>query len=515
MKSDFYKQNTLPSTDFSIEQKQKLPKQVGPYKIESLLSMGGMSILYLGLHPTTERPLAIKVLSQKFLKNTAIVEQFLKEAKIIAMTNHEGIVKIVDQGKWENGLYIAMEFIQGVPLKQFIQQQALCLKSALDTILQISQALLHLHSHGVIHRDLKPENILITQKGQIKLIDFGIAQLTYDLKPEDTPPPYSKILGTPDYMSPEQKEDPHSVVFASDIYSLGVIAYELLTHHLSHGTINLSQLTKPLRPIIKKAIAPSLDARYQSIADWIADLSQLMDSSMSTNSEMSEDFQDIWDTSIAIKHKLFPPKCPDWQEFEFGITLPKESPAPFFDFYHLSTTFLILAGGHKTLSLDRIPYLTYLKGLIESYVAQYKAEDFTLVPFIEHLNTMTHRHFSKDTLPFLAIHTHPSQDTFSYIGCGYPPFVHISSATQKVRIFSSLYPALGTKQTTFMETTEHYALSDSLLLHTFQNSAIDGILEKHTNFTSQNAQTQSEEFYQSLTKYTQTPQAVLALQFIE
>src|SRR5690606_36400224 len=105
------------------------------------------------------------------------IKQFLKEAEIIALSNHPNIVKLYGQGEWEKGLYIAMEFIQGVSLTQFILQNSLSIKRSLEILLQVAYALLHLHSHGVIHRDLKPENILITENGGVKVIDFGIAQL--------------------------------------------------------------------------------------------------------------------------------------------------------------------------------------------------------------------------------------------------------------------------------------------------------------------------------------------------
>ena len=123
------------------------------------------------------------------------------------------------------------------------------MRRALEIILQVAYALLHLHSHGVIHRDLKPENILITEEGEIKVIDFGIAQLHEE---EKNVTDADRFLGTPNYMSPEQKEDPSSVTFSSDIYSLGVILYELILGKLSFGIINLIALPKGLKKICCK-----------------------------------------------------------------------------------------------------------------------------------------------------------------------------------------------------------------------------------------------------------------------
>ena len=123
-KTKFHDQTTIP--DLSVEKKlaSAIPEKVGTYKIESLLNKGGMSLLYLALDPLSKKPVVIKVLSPKYLKNKDVVSRFLKEAKIIGMTDHPNIIKLYNQGRWEKGLYIAMEFIQGISLKQFILQKA-------------------------------------------------------------------------------------------------------------------------------------------------------------------------------------------------------------------------------------------------------------------------------------------------------------------------------------------------------------------------------------------------------
>ena len=111
-----------------------------------------------------------------------MVKRFLAEAKIIAIADHPNIVRLHQSGRWEEGLYIAMEYVQGISLRQYLQKVPLSIKRALEIILEIAYALCHLHTHHVIHRDLKPENILITQEGKVKVIDFGIAQLLYSGK---------------------------------------------------------------------------------------------------------------------------------------------------------------------------------------------------------------------------------------------------------------------------------------------------------------------------------------------
>ena len=183
---EFFQQPTKPASqpDEKLPQAIGIPQKIGPYKIETLLEQGGMSILYLGTHPETHEPTTIKVLSPKFVSNPEVTERFLREAEIIALADHPNIVKLYGHGKWEGGLYIAMEFIQGISLRQYILQTPISLKRALEIIIDIAYALCHLHTHGVIHRDLKPENILVTESGTIKVIDFGIAQLLAEASSE-------------------------------------------------------------------------------------------------------------------------------------------------------------------------------------------------------------------------------------------------------------------------------------------------------------------------------------------
>ena len=227
--------------------KAPLPEKIGPYKIESLLNQGGMSLLYLGIHPTTLEPIAVKVLLPKYLKNKEVNTRFLNEAKIIETAQHPNIVKLYQVGQWEKGVYIAMEFIRGISLRQFIQKQSFSLKKALEIILEVAHALAHLHAHGIIHRDLKPENILITENGSIKLIDFGISQLG-DEEIEQ------RKIGTPFYMSPEQIENPLNVSSLTDIYAISIVAYELILGKSTHGIIHLSLLPSGLRTILEKGL---------------------------------------------------------------------------------------------------------------------------------------------------------------------------------------------------------------------------------------------------------------------
>jgi serine/threonine protein kinase len=259
--SPFYKQITLPGEE---EAQATLPSSIGPYKIESLLDKGGMSYVYLALHPTTKERIVVKVMSAQCLARPEMGDRFLQEAKIIAMAHHPNIVKLYGQGPWEKGLYIAMEFIQGTSLRESMRRRRFSQKESLALLLQIAYALCHLHTQGVVHRDLKPENILITEQGTIKVIDFGVAKWNTASTKQGT-----MRVGTPYYMSPEQKKNASAASYTSDLYSLGVIAYELFLGKPSHGIIHLHLVAKPLRTLLEKLLQPDPKERCQDVVDFI------------------------------------------------------------------------------------------------------------------------------------------------------------------------------------------------------------------------------------------------------
>lgn len=257
----FSKNATQPV--FNCSKKSPLPSYVGPYKIEKLYSKGGMGYLYLASHPAAPKKIMLKVLFFSSLKKPEIIDRFLKEAEIVSSVNHPNIVRLYEQGRFEKGYYIAMEFIEGRPLRSLIKK-GLSLKKALFYVQQTAYGLSHLHALGIVHRDLKPENIIITKEENVKIIDFGIASSCV----EDS----VFFSGTPNYMSPEQKNS-EPISFNSDIYSLGLITYELARKKNFDGRIDLSSLDLPLQNILTRALAPCPRERYEEIGDFILDLS--------------------------------------------------------------------------------------------------------------------------------------------------------------------------------------------------------------------------------------------------
>jgi len=467
----FYKQNTLPNLNKSGEGPTITDGKIGPYKVDTLLSTGGMSYLYLGMHPNGS-PIVIKVLSPKYTTHPEMVKRFLKEAQIIALTNHPNIIKLYGQGTWEHGLYIAMEFVQGVSLKQFIMQQNLSTKSALDIILQVAYALLHLHTHGVIHRDLKPENILITEEGQVKVIDFGIAQLMQ----ERTHLPHTRtepFLGTPSYMSPEQKKNPLNVTFATDIYSLGVITFELIVGKFSYGSIQLSLLPAPLREVIERALHPSVEERCQDIVDFIAAISGYLKTvPMKTKNSLAQNVKDMWKELENSHKRLLPPSTPKWDTFDLGFAscAPVVSLYAYYDFFRFSDdSYLALMA---ELCEERITFLAeigLLKGMVHSLIHQTESSQtrrFQPTLFITDLNAMLSRQSDSVAFALHLLHLLPASNQFSFISCGFQPIVHFTFNSTTPRFLKTQNPLLGThSHYDFYETTESYSEGDVLIIH--------------------------------------------------
>jgi serine/threonine protein kinase len=233
-----------------------------------------MGLVFLGHSP--EEPdlkIVIKVLLPQFAQDKGMNERFMNEAKILSKVYHPNIPKIYKVGEWEHGIYIAMEYFQGISLRSFINQQSFSLEKALEIIVQIGYALYHLHSHGDVHRDLKTENVILTENGEVKVIDFSLSQLI----PEDQLEHMLGLAyraGTNFYMTPEQRDNPRLVTKATDIYALGIISFELILGRSTYGVIQTFLLPQGLRQIIEKAIQIHPDLRYSDVFDYIQAISQ-------------------------------------------------------------------------------------------------------------------------------------------------------------------------------------------------------------------------------------------------
>ena len=259
----------------------------GRYEITELIGIGGMADVYKAVDVMENRVVAIKILKTEFSENEEFLKRFRNESKAIAVLSHPNIVKIYDVGFSDEIQFIVMEYIDGITLKEFIEQQgALRWKDALHFITQILRALQHAHDRGIIHRDIKPQNIMLFADGTIKVMDFGIARFSR----VDGKTMSEKTIGSVHYISPEQARGDYTDE-RSDIYSVGVMLYEMLTGRKMFDGENpvsvalmhmqdaptfprtyVPSIPEALEEIVMHAVEKEPDKRYQSAAEMIKDI---------------------------------------------------------------------------------------------------------------------------------------------------------------------------------------------------------------------------------------------------
>jgi serine/threonine-protein kinase len=263
----------------------------GRYRLDAQVGTGGMSTVYRAFDTVLERQVAIKVMHREIAADADQLERFRREARAVAQLNHPYIVGVIDAG--EDGVmpYIVFEYVEGETLKDRIRRHGrLPIAEAVAYAIEIAQALGAAHDRGIVHRDVKPQNVLVDEEGSAKVTDFGIArtldqeQLTAD----------GRVLGTTDYVSPEQALG-HPVTGQSDLYSLGIVLFEMLTGDVPfHGDNQIAvamkhvrealpdvQLLRPevssaLAAVVDRATAKDLRERYRSDADLIRDLEDVL-----------------------------------------------------------------------------------------------------------------------------------------------------------------------------------------------------------------------------------------------
>ncbi|MGO9587745.1 MAG: protein kinase domain-containing protein [Limisphaerales bacterium] len=249
----------------SVEQMARLFPQL---EIIELLGQGGMGAVFKARQPRLNRFVALKILSPEKQSDPQFAERFEREARALAWLSHPNIVTVYDFGETQGNYFLLMEFVDGMTLRKLLQARRLASAEALAIVPQICQALQYAHEQGVIHRDIKPENILLDKKGQVKIADFGIAKLL-DQAPQDISLTGAKdVVGTPYYMAPEQIEKPQTVDSRADIYSLGVVFYEMLTGELPLGNFpppsQKVQIDVRLDEVVLRAMEKEPERRYQT-----------------------------------------------------------------------------------------------------------------------------------------------------------------------------------------------------------------------------------------------------------
>jgi serine/threonine protein kinase len=263
-------------------------RKVGKYRLLGELGRGSMGVVYEAVHPTLERPVAIKMLSHELVYQPEFAERFRNEAKIIARLREPGIVQVFDTEEAYATFFIVMEMLPGTSLEDHIAARGrLSCEETRDILRQLALALEVAHRHGIVHRDVKPSNVVVSPDGRVKLMDFGLA-LDREVEPEAARGEALRV-GTPVYMAPEQITG-DTVGPASDIYALGIIAHEMLTgfapyrgnmlrvmdQHLT-GPVPSPQIYVPevddeLDLIVQRACAKMPEERFSGCAEMLAAL---------------------------------------------------------------------------------------------------------------------------------------------------------------------------------------------------------------------------------------------------
>lgn len=259
----------------------------GRYEIIEILGVGGMAVVYKAYDNIDGRIVAVKILKDEFIANEDFRRRFKNESKAIALLSHPNIVKVYDVSYGDRLQYIVMEYVDGITLKEYIEQQGtINTREAIYFLTQILRALQHAHDKGIVHRDIKPQNIMLVSDGTIKVTDFGIARFSRS----ETSTMTDKAIGSVHYISPEQAKG--SVTDAkTDVYSVGVVLYEMLTGRLpfqsdSAVSVALMQLqNNPVNPrtinpdipigleqIIIRAMQKNQSDRYQSASEMLMDI---------------------------------------------------------------------------------------------------------------------------------------------------------------------------------------------------------------------------------------------------
>jgi len=304
----------------------------GRYKLEAKLGSGGMSTVYLAKDATLDRAVAVKVMHREMSEQADQLERFRQEARAVAKLSHPNVVAVIDAGEDSGHPYIVFEYVEGETLKQRVARVgALDTQEALAYAIEIARGLTVAHARNMVHRDIKPQNVLIDAEGRAKLTDFGISRQLE----QDGMTATGRVLGTTDYVAPEQAMG-HPVDPRSDIYSLGVVLYEMLVgqvpfHADSQVGVAMKHVNEDLpdvqqrRPeisaatalVVERATAKDPAERYQEVGEMIDDLSTALEVEAARAGSTTGEATSVLDAVPPPKRKLSGPGRRSW----LGIAL--------------------------------------------------------------------------------------------------------------------------------------------------------------------------------------------------
>jgi predicted Ser/Thr protein kinase len=259
------------------------PDELAPHfphlEILELIGQGGMGAVYKARHIKLDRFVALKVLPPEWDSDPAFAERFAREARTLARLNHPHVVAVHDFGEAGGLFYLVMEYVDGPNLREVLQAGRLAPEQALALVPQLCDALQYAHEEEVVHRDIKPENILLDRRGRVKIADFGLAKLLNRPRADFTLTGSRQVMGTLDYMAPEQRHSPLAIDHRADIYSLGVVFYEMLTGELPLGHFpppsEKAAVDARLDGVVLRALKTDPGQRYQSVHDVKTDVESI------------------------------------------------------------------------------------------------------------------------------------------------------------------------------------------------------------------------------------------------
>ncbi len=264
-------------------------EQLGGYALQELIGVGGMGVVYKARPlraggedvDDSADPVAVKVLNCDYhWQREEFVSRFQREAKALARLDHPNIVTLLDSGRVEDQYYLVTEYVDGVNLAQHLRNHELSMDEVVDLLTQVCGAITYAHEHGIVHRDIKPANVVISGD-RAKVLDFGLAQITGGSTGLSSLTRTDLAMGTINYLSPEQRTNAKNVDERSDVFSLGVVLYEMLTGDLPLGGFEPASRARPEigrqgDRIVARALEASPQRRYQSVAELAGDLRQLV-----------------------------------------------------------------------------------------------------------------------------------------------------------------------------------------------------------------------------------------------
>ena len=478
-KQNFHKQTTKPNLNTGEEGcLEETPKQIGEYSIERYIGKGGMSLIFLASAPDSKKPVIIKILPEKHKNNDYATFRFAEEIALLKkLNNHPNIVTILDSGEWNELPFLVLEYIPGPSLSHLIQKAPPSLPHAMEMAATIASTVDYLHSQGIVHRDIKPDNILVGPNG-LKLIDFGIALREGG---EGSSGGGQKVLGTPSYMSPEQQQSPDNVTPAADIYSLGILTYELTIGKLSKGAIQVSLAPNGLRKTLRSAISEQPEKRQKSAKALAAEINKFGSSSALKKEQRGPDLSRELADGVRTAQREASPSAPKkWTRLDIGISNQQGLPtgALFYDFIPLPEGQLGIVAGKPLKGGGGAPFHSAaLRGAIRA-LAPLTTDPVRLMTMVNELicGDPTDQKF---LLAYVILN--PSGNEMHYITSGTGVIHHIPAGSGYPRPVTCTNPPVGEdSETNYLATKKRWSDGDLVVLNSLIALEGESSLEKDT-----------------------------------